>query len=311
MKMNLWTDYQAGGAIPGKIILNEVCLRDGLQNESRIIPTNEKFKIAAVLADCGVTRIELSSFVNPKLVPQMADAGDLWDRIERRDGVLYSALVLNERGLDRAIEAKVPFVGIYVSASETHSRKNSNMSISEAKGEAVRLLRKAKGAGLIVRAGVMNAFGCVYEGRVDMSRVLDIIESFLPEGIDELCLADSSGLANPLQIKDRIRQTRKISEGIDISLHLHNTRGLGLTNMFAALEEGIAIFDTSLGGLGGCPFIKGAKGNISTEDTLYMLQEMGMETGISLPGLIKAANDFEAVVGREFSSFISRLNTCC
>ncbi len=296
--------------LPDRIIINEVSLRDGLQNEPRVVPTGDKVELAGALAGCGITRIELSSFVNPKLVPQMADAEDLWGRVKRREGVLYSALVLNERGLDRAIKAGVPFVGIYVSASEAHSRRNSNMSIAEAKTEAVKLLKKAKAAGLIVRAGVMNAFGCAYEGRVDVSRVLDIIGSFLPEGIDELCLADSSGLGNPLQVRDRIRRAREISGNVDISLHLHNTRGLGLANLFAALEEGIAIFDTSLGGLGGCPFIKGAKGNIATEDTVYMLSEMGLETGISLPELIRAANDFEKKMGREFSSFVSRLGEC-
>lgn len=296
--------------LPDRIIINEVSLRDGLQNEPRVVPTGDKAELAGALAGCGITRIELSSFVNPKLVPQMADAEDLWGRVKRREGVLYSALVLNERGLDRAIKAGVPFVGIYVSASEAHSRRNSNMSIAEAKTEAVKLLKKAKAAGLIVRAGVMNAFGCAYEGRVDISRVLDIIGSFLPEGIDELCLADSSGLGNPLQVRDRIRRAREISGNVDISLHLHNTRGLGLANLFAALEEGIAIFDTSLGGLGGCPFIKGAKGNIATEDTVYMLSEMGLETGISLPELIRAANDFEKKMGREFSSFVSRLGEC-
>jgi len=296
--------------LPDRIIINEVSLRDGLQNEPRVVPTGDKVELAGALAGCGITRIELSSFVNPKLVPQMADAEDLWGRVKRREGVLYSALVLNEHGLDRAIKAGVPFVGIYVSASEAHSRRNSNMSIAEAKTEAVKLLKKAKAAGLIVRAGVMNAFGCAYEGRVDVSRVLDIIGSFLPEGIDELCLADSSGLGNPLQVRDRIRRAREISGNVDISLHLHNTRGLGLANLFAALEEGIAIFDTSLGGLGGCPFIKGAKGNIATEDTVYMLSEMGLETGISLPELIRAANDFEKKMGREFSSFVSRLGEC-
>lgn len=296
--------------LPERVKINEVSLRDGLQNEPKIVPTGDKIRLAGTLAECGITRIELSSFVNPGLVPQMADAEDLWRLIDRRPGVLYSALVLNERGLDRAIKSRVPYVGIYVSASESHSRKNSNMSISEAKSEAVKLLKKAKGAGLMVRAGVMNAFGCAYEGRVEIAKVLDIIDAFLAEGIDELCLADSSGLANPLQIKKRVRAARKLSGGLDTSLHLHNTRGLGLANLFAALEEGIAIFDTSLGGLGGCPFIKGAKGNISTEDTVYMLSEMGVDTGISLPELIRAADDFEAKLGREFSSFISRLGDC-
>lgn len=295
--------------LPSKVIINEVSLRDGLQNEPRIIATKDKLQLAGNLAESGITRIELSSFVNTKLVPQMADADDLWRSLERREGVLYSALILNERGLDRAIASNVPYVGIYVSASEIHSRKNSNMSISEAKSEAVKLLRKAKSAGLIIRAGVMNAFGCVYEGQIHVEWVLDIIKSFLSEEIDELCLADSSGLANPRQIKLMIREIRKISGNLDISLHLHNTRGMGLANLFAALEEGIEIFDTSLGGLGGCPFIKGAKGNISTEDTVYMLSEMGVETGITLPKLIRTAIEFEAKLGHEFSSVISRIGS--
>lgn len=295
---------------PEKVIINEVFLRDGLQNESTIISTNQKLRIAGKLADCGVSRIELSSFVNPRLVPQMADAEDIWKLIEKREGVLYSALVLNERGLDRAIHAKVPFVGVYVSASETHSQKNTRMSIAEAKGEAAKLIRKAKSAGLMVRAGVMNAFGCAYEGRIDFSRVADIIKTFLPEKPDELCLADSSGLGNPLNIRDNIRRTQDIATGFDISLHLHNTRGLGLPNLLSALAEGVTIFDSSLGGLGGCPFIKGAKGNISTEDTLYMLSEMGIETGISLPELIDVATDFENESGCQSSSIIPRIGFC-
>lgn len=293
--------------LPDRIIINEVSLRDGLQNEPRVVPTGDKVELAGALAGCGITRIELSSFVNPKLVPQMADAEDLWGRVKRREGVLYSALVLNERGLDRAIKAGVPFVGIYVSASEAHSRRNSNMSIAEAKTEAVKLLKKAKAAGLIVRAGVMNAFGCAYEGNVPVTRVLKLVRAFLKRGADEICLADSSGLANPLQMEDVLARVRGETGETELSLHLHNTRGMGPANVFAALRQGVAIFDTSLGGLGGCPFIPGARGNIATEDTVLMLQEMKLKTGVDLDRLSRAGLPFETLLGKTFQTVASNL----
>ena len=188
--------------LPKRVEIHEVVLRDGIQNEKKLIPTEEKLRLIRELVSCGVRRIEVSSFVNRSLVPQMADAEALWKRIERKKGILYSALILSEGGLERAIRCGVPHVGIFVSASETHSRKNSNKSVSEALKEAVRLIGMAQDAGMKVRAGVMNAFGCAYEGHVPVTRVMKLVRAFMKRGPDEICLADSSGLANPVQMEE-------------------------------------------------------------------------------------------------------------
>jgi hydroxymethylglutaryl-CoA lyase len=292
-------------SLPKRVEIHEVVLRDGIQNESKLVPTEDKLRLIRELVACGVRRIEVSSFVNRSLVPQMADAEALWERIERKKGVLYSALILSEGGLERAIRCGVPHVGIFVSASETHSRKNSNKSVSEALKEAVRLIDRAQDAGMKVRAGVMNAFGCAYEGRVPVTRVLQLVRTFMKRGPDEICLADSSGLANPAQIEKVLSRTGEEVGEADLSLHLHNTRGLGLANVCAAIAQGVTIFDTSMGGLGGCPFIVGARGNIATEDTVGMLHSMGLKTGIDLDRLVETSLRFEMVMGQTFPAALT------
>lgn len=296
--------------LPKKIAIHEVVLRDGIQNEKKILYTEEKVKLINDLIDCGIRRIEVSSFVNPHLVPQMADAEELWSRIGRKKGVVYTALILNDKGLDRAIRCKVPHVGIYASASDTHSRKNSGMSIAEAAKEARLLIEKAHAAGMEVRAGVMNAFGCAYEGKVPAGKVIKLVKDFIKREPDEICLADTSGMANPVQVKKLVKRVQDILETVPISLHLHNTRGLGLANVWAAIDEGVSIFDTSLGGLGGCPFIVGARGNIATEDTVNMLHETGVKTGINLDKLIEASLRFEHYIGQTFPATVSHLRPC-
>lgn len=297
-------------ALPRKITIHEVVLRDGIQNEKKIVSTEEKVKLINDLIDCSIRRIEVSSFVNPSLVPQMADAEELWRRIERKKGIVYAALILNERGLDRAIRCKVPHVGIYVSASETHSRKNSGMSVAGAMKEARLLIDKAHDTGMEVRAGVMNAFGCAYEGKVSAGEVIKMVKDFIKREPDEICLADTSGVANPLQIKKLVKRVRDIAGAVPVSLHLHNTRGLGLANVWAAVDEGVSIFDTSLGGLGGCPFIVGARGNLATEDTVNMLHEAGVKTGINLEKLIEVSLRFEHYMGQTFPAMVSHLTHC-
>jgi len=293
--------------LPRKIDIHEVVLRDGIQNEKKLVSTDHKIKLINALTECGVRRIEVSSFVNPRLVPQMADAEELWSTFRRRKGVVYAALVLNERGLERAMRCGVPHVGVYVSASETHSRKNSNVSTAEAMREARLLIEKAHGAGMEVRAGVMNAFGCAYEGNVPQAKVIKLVKDFLKKEPDEICLADTSGMANPSQVRMLVKRVRQIAEKVPLSLHLHNTRGLGLANVWAAINEGVSIFDTSLGGLGGCPFINGARGNIATEDTVNMLHETGVKTSINLDMLIEASLQFERYMGQKFPAMVSHL----
>jgi hydroxymethylglutaryl-CoA lyase len=294
-------------SLPRKITIHEVVLRDGIQNEKKLVSTEQKVNLINDLIACGIRRIEVSSFVNPRLVPQMADAEILWGMIGRRKGVVYAALVLSEKGLERAVRCGVPHVGIYVSASETHSRQNSNMSIAGAMREARRLIDTARGAGMEVRAGVMNAFGCAYEGKVPAGKVIKLVKDFIKKEPDEICLADTSGMANPWQVKKIVKRVQDIVGAVPISLHLHNTRGLGLANVWAALNEGVSIFDSSLGGLGGCPFIVGAKGNIATEDTVKMLHETGVKTGIDLDMLIKASLRFERYMGQTFPAMVSHL----
>ena len=293
--------------LPKKVEIHEVVLRDGIQNEKKIVPTEEKLRLIGKLVEAGIRRIEVSSFVNPRLVPQMADAEALWERLDRRRGILYAALVLSEGGLRRAIQCRVPHVGVYVSASETHSRKNSNRSVAEALKDALRLIGMAQDAGMMVRAGVMNAFGCAYEGGVPVARVLKLVRAFLKKGPDEICLADSSGLANPAQMEAVLARVMGGTAGAVFSLHLHNTRGLGLANVYAALRQGVSVFDTSMGGLGGCPFITGARGNIATEDTIGMLHSMGLRTGIDLGRLIEASRGFERTMGQSFPALLSHI----
>jgi hydroxymethylglutaryl-CoA lyase len=293
--------------LPKRVIIQEVVLRDGLQNEKQIVSTDEKLKLVDRLIACGLRKIEITSFVNPHLVPQMADAEDICNRLKQREGITFSALILSEKGLNRAMRCGMSHVGVYVSASETHSRRNSNRSVAEALAEARRLIRKARHAGMNVRAGVMNAFGCAYEGKVPVGKVPELSKALFYPKPDEICLADTSGLGNPLQIKEVLNRVRPVTDDTPLALHLHNTRGLGLANVFSALEEGIFSFDTSLGGLGGCPFIEGATGNIATEDTVSMLHSMGVESGIDLSALIGVSLDFEKVLGRIFPSLISHL----
>jgi len=293
--------------LPKRVEIHEVVLRDGIQNEGKIVPTEEKLRLIGNLVEAGIWRVEVSSFVNPRLVPQMADAETLWERIERKRGVLYSALILSQGGLERAIRCRVPHVGIFVSASETHSLKNSNKSIAGAMKEALRLIGMAQDAGMRVRAGVMNAFGCAYEGSVPVVKVLRLVRAFVKKGPDEICLADSSGLANPEQMETVLSCARGEIDEAALSLHLHDTRGLGLANVYAALRQGVSIFDTSMGGLGGCPFIPGASGNIATEDTVGMLRGMGIRTGIDLGALIEASRRFETVMNQTFPAALTHL----
>lgn len=294
--------------LPHEVIIHETVLRDGIQNEETIVPTEDKLQLIDNLVDCGIKRVEVSSFVNPRLVPQMADAEELWNRIERKTGVLYSALILGKKSLDRAIDCGVPHVGIFVSASETHSLKNSNRTVSAATKEALDLIKRAKAFGMEIRAGVMNAFGCAYEGKVPVEKVMNLVRDFMGTDPDEICLADTSGMANPLQIHTMLTRLKEITGEKLVSLHLHNTRGLGLANVWEALKQGVTIFDTSLGGLGGCPFIPGARGNIATEDTIHMLHELGLETNVDLDCLIKASHGFEVLMCREFPSMVSHLS---
>lgn len=290
-----------------KIIIEEQGLRDGLQSESKFIDTEKKIGIANQLIAAGVKRIQLTAFVSPKYVPQMADAEQVFAGVYKKEGVILSALVLNMKGLERAIQAGVKHLSISISASDTHSRKNTNMSLQESLVEFKAMVKEAKSAKIMVRGGIQCAFGCRYEGKVAQGHVLDLARQHLDLGIDELALADSTGMANPMAMKTMMKNIIVLAKEIPTMLHLHDTEGKGLANVVAAVEEGVHHFDTAFGGLGGCPFIKGATGNIATEDTAFMLSQMGHEIDINLPNIAEISKEMEVLLNKPMNGKMYKL----
>jgi hydroxymethylglutaryl-CoA lyase len=294
----------------GDVLIEDEFLRDGLQNEARIFTVAEKLHYLAGLEAAGLRRIQVGSFVHPKWVPQMANTDELFAQIAPRPGVTHSALILNMAGLERALAAGVKHLSISVSASETHSRKNLNKSVEEARTQIAPILERALAAGIAVRAGIQSALGCGFEGRVDPARVLDIARSYGEIGVHEINIADTAGLANPVQVYDLCRRVREVVPAATaLSLHLHDTRGLGLANMVAGLQAGVRIFDAALGGLGGCPFIPNATGNVATEDAAFALAEMGFATGIDHRALGALTRGLEGMLGRRLPGRMAHIYT--
>jgi hydroxymethylglutaryl-CoA lyase len=281
------------------ITIEEQGPRDGFQVETVQIPTELKIKWIEDAIWAGVKRVQMSSFVHPKLVPQMADAEAVCSGVRKQEGVIYSGLVLNVKGVERAIKSGLNHVAISMSASGTHSRKNANKSIEESLVEFAEMARVAKEAGLTVRGGIQCAFGCRYEGQISEQFVIDLAKRHLDLGIDELSLADSTGMGNPVQMRRIMSQIMPLAGNLPVFLHLHDTEGKGIANMIAAIDCGVKHFDTAFGGLGGCPFIKGATGNIATEDVVHCLHQMGFETGIDNQKMISLAKEIEAFLGRK------------
>jgi hydroxymethylglutaryl-CoA lyase len=280
-----------------QILLQEVGPRDGLQNEPQVLSPEVRADLIDNLVAAGLGRVQIGSFVNPRLVPQMAGTDSLWQLVEKKRGVRYSALILNQRGLDSAIAADIPHVEIYVSASETHSMKNANVSVEHAVASASEMIERALNNGMGVTAGVMCAFGCFYEGTVPVERVSEIVSSFQEKSPTEIGLADTTGMGEPEGVRGMIQYLEKVVPPNRIALHLHDTRGLGLENLRAGLSAGVRRFDSSVGGLGGCPFIPGAVGNISTEKTVELLQSLGFETGVSVEKICEVRAEVERLLG--------------
>ncbi len=290
------------------IYIEEQGTRDGFQVEAVQIPTELKIKWIEQAVEAGVKRIQMSSFVHPKLVPQMADAEAVCLGVNKKEGVIYSGLVLNVKGVERAIKSGLNHVAISMSASDMHSRKNANKSIEESLIEFAQMARIAKEAGLTVRGGIQCAFGCRYEGEVFEQFVIDLAKSHLDLGIDELSLADSTGMGNPVQTNRIMSKIIPLAGNLPVILHLHDTEGKGIANMIAAIECGVNHFDTAFGGLGGCPFIKGATGNIATEDVVHCLHQMGYETGINNLKMIELAKEVEVFLGRKLPGKMKEIN---
>ncbi len=295
---------------PNSVRLIEVGLRDGFQFESKVAPTELKLEIISELVQAGLKHLQIASFVNPKRVPQMADAEELLRRLPKHDGVVFSGLVLNTKGLERACRAGLESVEISISASDTHSRKNTGMALNEAILQGKDMIRRAKEYNMHITAGVQCAFGCVYEGNIAEERVLGILSEFMSIGIDRISIADTTGMAHPLSIKSLMKKLIPQIGGLPAALHLHDTRGLGLVNVMAAMECGIREFDCSLAGMGGCPFVAGAAGNIATEDTAYLMKTLNIETGIDIQKLGACSMKLEIFFEKRFPGKVCRLNIC-
>jgi len=291
--------------LPNSVRIREVGPRDGFQNEPEIVPTDEKVRLIDLLARTGLRRLEATSFVRPDVIPQLADAAEVLRRIDVPQEVSVSVLVPNERGLDQALELRDGFgeVNVFLSASETHNRKNVNRSIEESLTGLERVLGRAREAGLRCEGVISVSFGCPYEGAVPLERVLGIARRLRDAGAQEVGFGDTTGMANPRQVREFFGRAREELGGdVELTAHFHNTRGQGLANVLAALDAGCESFESSFGELGGCPVPAGATGNIATEDLVSMLEEMGVDTGVDLERLLEAARAVREVLGRPLGS---------
>lgn len=282
--------------------IKEVGPRDGLQNEKQLVLSEDKIAWINSLSETGLTYVEVSSFVNPKWIPQLADASEVLKGIKRNKGVTYAALVPNIKGLDRALEAGVDEVSVFMSASEGHNQSNINKSIEETYPVLEEVVKEARMAGKTVRGYVSTVIACPYDGYVKPSQVREVANRLFSMGIDELSLGETIGVAVPNQVETLLEELLPHFNTSQLAMHFHDTRGTALANIVKSLEMGITTFDSALGGLGGCPYAKGASGNVATEDLLYMLQEMGIETGVDLKSALKSAQLIERTLGKKLKS---------
>ena len=291
---------------PTRVAIREVGPRDGFQNEPETIPAGEKIRLIDQLSATGLKRLEVTSFVRPEVIPQLSDAEEVLAGVQRREGVAFSVLIPNERGLERALGLRERFdeINVFVSASETHNRKNVNRSIEESLAGLERTLATAREAGLRCEGVISTSFGCPYEGEVPPERVFDIAGQLVAAGCEEIGFGDTTGMANPRQVGEFFPAARERLGGVELTAHFHNTRGQGLANVLAALEEGVDSFESSFGELGGCPVPPGSTGNISSEDLVSMLHEMGIETGIDLAALVGASREAQDALGRPLGSHV-------
>ena len=291
--------------LPSRISLREVGPRDGLQNEDPV-PASAKIALIDQLATTGVSRIEAVSFVKAEAIPQMADADEVWAAVTKDPAIRYSALAPNLRGARRALDAGFTEVEAVVSASDTHNRKNVNRGTAQSLDEIAVMIDEAHQRGATLQVVVATAWGCPYEGDVPVERVLAVAGRAVADGADAISFGDTTGMATPSRVWDLVGSFRFGHSEVPLNLHFHNTRGTGLANVLAALELGVDDFDASVGGLGGCPYAPGASGNIATEELVYMVEDMGVGTGVDLAAMIEAAAAAERIVGRELPSQVLR-----
>ncbi len=284
--------------LPKSVTVVEVGPRDGFQMEKVFIPTASKIEIIDALGRCGIGRMEVTSFISPKAIPQMRDAAEVMAGVDRGRGIRMIGLVPNPKGAENAVLARVDEMLIFVSATESHNKSNVNRTVDESISGFEDVMRIAWEAKVPVRAGIAVAFGCPFEGDVPPRRVGEIVGRLLDLGVEGVTLGDTTGMATPPLVRRTCEHILGRFPGLEVALHFHNTRGIGLVNVYEALHMGLNTFESSVAGLGGCPFAPGATGNICTEDLVYLLQELGIETGIDLDALIRVARRVEEIIGR-------------
>jgi (R)-citramalyl-CoA lyase len=285
-------------------LLREVGPRDGLQNEQQVVPPETRVELVRRLVDAGLRRIEAASFVNPERVPQMAGAEEVVAGLDRREGVVYAGLALNERGYDRLRETGLDEVSFALAATESFSQRNAGASVEESIAAAEQIVTRAREDGIRASLTISVAFGCPFEGPVAPDRVVGIAERLAATDADELVLADTIGVATPTQVRTLLERVAEL--GKPVGGHFHNTRNTGFANAYAALEAGVSVLDASVGGLGGCPFAPKATGNIATEDLVYLLEGEGVENGVDLDALIAVSEWLEELLGRQLDGYVYR-----
>lgn len=296
--------------LPANVTICEVAPRDGFQAETEWIPTEQKIRIVRELAKTGIQSMEITSFVHPRAIPQLKDAEEVVKSVQDLTNIQFRALVPNVKGAQRAIDSGIKKLKLMLSATDSHSLSNANCLVEEAQNGFYPIIELAEKNGVKVGGSISVAFGCPYEGKVPVERIASITERYISMGINEISLADTTGMANPKQVYDMLGQLRESFPSMTFSMHLHNTRGMALSNVAAALQQGIVHFDSSIAGLGGCPYAPGATGNIATEDLVHALAEMGVETGIDLTNLIDAAKDVRRTIGHDGGSYMLQAGPC-
>ncbi|WP_017754701.1 hydroxymethylglutaryl-CoA lyase [Calidifontibacillus oryziterrae] len=297
-------------AFPENVTITEVCPRDGFQSLPEIIPTEDKIEIINQILECGYKQIEVTSFVHPKAIPQLKDAGEVLQGISRKNGVKLRALVPNLRGLERAIEARVDKIKLMLSATDSHSISNANRTTFDAMKEFEPLIVRAQDSTVAVSGSISVIFGCPYEGDVPLERITEICKRYIDLGIYDISLADTTGMANPAKVKKIVGRIKEHFPEMKLSMHLHNTRGMAFANAIAGLEEGITDFDSSIAGLGGCPYAPNASGNIASEDLIHGFEEMGINTGIDLDKVITIGKLLQERFPQFSDSFILKAGKC-
>jgi hydroxymethylglutaryl-CoA lyase len=285
-----------------KVWIRDVSPRDGIQNEAEMVSTEEKIELVNKLTNAGLPAIEVTSFVHPKFVPQMADAEEVMNRINRGPNTRYEVLIPNLRGAERALNVKPDQLNLVVSASESHNLANLRRKTFETMDGFSEISSLVKKEGVALQGGIATSFGCPFEGKIPVDRVLKVIDTYLELGVDSINLADTTGMANPIIVRNILSEVKKRWSDLKVHLHFHNTRGAGVANVYAGYLEGVRNFDASLGGIGGCPFAPGASGNITTEDVVNMFNDMDVETGINLDELLKVSKRLETVLGYKLPS---------